>query len=175
MIRCYVITGAMGSGKTPLVDELAHHGFAGVAEPARAVIAEQGIVGGVKIYDRDRQLFLDLMLERSIRDFAEHARADGPVFFDRGLPDLIAYAHLSGLDAEPAEAASRAYRYNHLVFVLPSWREIYVTDEDRRMTFDHAAAFGDAVRDIYTDLGYTLVDVPQATIAERAAFVRDHI
>lgn len=173
--RCFVITGSMGSGKTPLIEALAMDGFLGVAEPARAVIAEQGIVDGLKIYDRDKQLFLDLMLERSLGDFAEHADARRPVLFDRGLPDLIAYARLFGLDAAPAESAARAHRYNGLVFVLPSWREIYVTDEDRRMTFEQAAAFGDAVRDIYTDLGYTPVDVPRATIAERAAFVRDRI
>jgi predicted ATPase len=168
----FVITGAMGGGKTSLIAHLVADGFGGVAEPARAVLAEQRAAGGDGTPERDPERFIELMLERCERDAVAHGSATAPVFFDRGVPDLIGYAELFELDTAPLEAAAQRHPYNPTVFVLPSWPEIYVTDDERRMTVEQAAAFGDRVRDIYTSLGYTLVEVPRATVVERAAFVR---
>src|SRR6185436_10389259 len=102
MVSGVVITGPPGSGKTPIVDELVASGFTGVAEPAREVIAEQRALGGDGVWDRDPQLFLNLMLSRAVADFRKlHAglkpRRHELVFFDRGIPDLIGYAELFGL------------------------------------------------------------------------------
>jgi predicted ATPase len=167
----HVITGAPGSGKTPIVRALAASGFAGVDEPARAVIAEQRAMSGTDVYDRDPEAFLDLMLARSIRDYEASTSADCAVFFDRGIPDLIGYARLFDIDTTAALNAAQGNRYNDVVFALPSWRDIYTTDRDRRMTFEQAEAFGLMVRDIYVELGYSLVDVPRGTVAERAKFI----
>jgi predicted ATPase len=166
-----VITGPPGSGKTPIVGELVASGFTGVAEAAREVIAEQRALGGDGVYDRNPQLFLNLMLSRAVADFRHMRDAPGPVFFDRGIPDLIGYAELFELDASDAAKAAAAHRYDDPVFVLPSWPEIYVTDSERRMTFEAAQAFGDRVRSIYVELGYSVVDVPRDTVVARARFI----
>jgi predicted ATPase len=39
------------------------------------------------------------------------------------------------------------------------------------MSFADAAAFGERVRGIYHRLGYTLLEVPRATVTERASFL----
>jgi predicted ATPase len=169
--NCFVITGPPGSGKTPVIEDLVAGGFGGVPEPARAVLAEQRAVDGQGTWDRNPQLFFDLMLERSLGDLLRHADAQRPVFFDRGLPDLIGYANLFGLDPTAAERAAAQHRYSDVVFVLPAWPEIYVNDDERRMSFPDAAAFGQQVRAIYQQLGYTLLEVPRATVTERASFV----
>ena len=171
----YVITGPPGSGKTPLVRELVASGFVGVDEPARAVIGEQRAMSGTDVYDRDPGEFLDLMLSRATADFEARSAADSPVFFDRGIPDLIGYARLFGLDTHAATRAAQTYRYNAIVFTLPSWRGIYSTDRDRRMTFEQAEAFGRIVHEIYVDLGYSVLEVPQDTIPARARFVLDSL
>ena len=72
-------------------------------------------------------------------------------------------------------AASRRYRYDDVVFVLPAWPEIYVTDGDRRMTFESAQAFGERVREVYRDLGYTIVDVPRDSVERRTRFIAEHV
>jgi predicted ATPase len=173
--KLLVITGPPGSGKTPIVRELVASGFTGVAEPAREVIAEQRAIGGDGVYDKNPQSFLDLMLSRAVADFRRMCRAPGPVFFDRGIPDLIGYAELFGLDASDAANAAAVHRYNDRVFVLPSWSEIYVTDSERRMTFEAAEAFGKRVRRIYVELGYSIVDVPCDPVVARARFILDSL
>jgi hypothetical protein len=65
----FVVTGAPGSGKTPILRELVRLGFLGVDEPAREILAEQRAIGGNGVYDKDPQLFCDLMLERAVADY----------------------------------------------------------------------------------------------------------
>lgn len=173
--HCYVITGPPGSGKTPLLAELVGLGYTGVPEPAREVIAEQRSIAARRVYDRDPALFVELMLDRALADFAASAQSAVPVFFDRGIPDLVGYCRLSGLDTARAWDAAKEHRYNPVVFALPPWPEIYTTDEDRKMTFELAAAFGRQILEVYEQLGYTMIEVPRSSPAERAAFIRDRL
>lgn len=170
---CYVITGAMGSGKTQVLAELIALGYPAVPEAAREVIAEQRLIDTQPVYDRDPAQFVQLMLERAVADWTSAAQSEEPVFFDRGIPDLIGHYEINGFDALPAWEAARRHRYNDVVFVLPPWPEIYTTDADRRMSFADAAAFGRRVQEIYDELGYAVVDVPRGSPAERASFIRE--
>ncbi len=170
----FVITGAPGSGKTPILRELMRLGFLGVNEPAREIIAEQRAIGANGTYDKDPQLFCDLMLERAIADYRRLESAGEAAFFDRGIPDMVGYAQLFALDTSAALAASRRYRYEDVVFVLPAWPEIYVTDSDRRMTFESARAFGERIRAIYLGLGHTIVEVPRDSVETRTRFIAEH-
>ena len=158
-----VITGAMGSGKSTLIAELRKRGFTVVPEPARIVLAEQRAAGGDGVPERSPRRFCELMLERMKSDYDEHPSA----FYDRGIPDLVGYAHLFRL--EPPRVDD--HRYDGRVFVLPAWREIYATDDERKMTFERAEAFGEDVRRIYEGLGYEIVEVPRDTPAARARFI----
>ena len=172
---CFVVTGAPGSGKTPILRELVRLGFLGVNEPAREILAEQRAIGGSGVADKDPQLFCDLMLERAITEYQRLEGAGEPAFFDRGIPDMVGYAEVFALDTSAAWAASRHYRYDDIVFVLPAWREIYVTDGERRMTFESAQSFGDRVREVYLDLGYTIIEVPRDSVETRTRFIAEHV
>jgi predicted ATPase len=170
----FVITGAPGSGKTLVLRELVNLEFLSIDEPARAILAEQRAIGGDGVPDKNPQLFCDLMLQRAIADYERTAGDGDAAFFDRGIPDMVGYAELFGLDTSAAQAASRRHRYNDPVFALPAWPEVYVFDGERRMTFEAAQAFGVRVREVYLDLGYTILDVPRESAEARARFIAGH-
>lgn len=168
----YIITGAPGTGKSALLAELGQD-FGTVAEPARELIAEfraehADVPGAPE--------FVALMLQRSIEKFTLSATSDPvPVFFDRGMPDCVAYATHLGVDARAAEEASRRYRYEPVAYLAPVWEEIYTNDEERQMTIAQVRNFDRCVVDAYRRARYQLVELPRATIAERAAFIRGRL
>src|SRR5688572_28847691 len=96
--RFFVLTGGPGSGKTTLIDELATLGYARTIEAGRAIIQDQMAAGGNALPWVDPTAFADLMLSWEMRSYAQARRDAGPVFFDRGLPDVAGYLRLSGLD-----------------------------------------------------------------------------
>jgi predicted ATPase len=63
-------------------------------------------------------------------------------------------------------------RYNRRVFLAPPWPEIFTQDAERKQTLAEAEATYQVMREIYTGLGYDLMELPFVSIAERAAFVR---
>ncbi|MEQ9814817.1 MAG: AAA family ATPase [Azospirillaceae bacterium] len=174
MTRRFVLTGAPGSGKSSVLAALAADGVATVAEPARQVLAQQRATGGDGVPDRDPGRFVDLMLARAVSAY-DAAAGKSPVIFDRGVPDLFAYAEWYGLDtAAIAEAAARC-RYEAPVFVAPDWPAIYRTDDERTMRFEEACRFGDSLRRAYRHCGYDLVDLPRADVATRSRFILERV
>lgn len=91
--------------------------------------------------------------------------------FDRGIPDLIAYAVRFGVDPSEFELAGSAYRYNSKVFILPPWRDIFVNDDLRKLSFEEALKFHDALGNAYRKLDYELVTVPTVSIQARMDFI----
>lgn len=170
-----IVTGGPGSGKSTLLGVLRQEGYTCVDEPARQIISEQRAINGTGVSDRDPALFIELMLSRAISRYQETQDTAGAVFFDRGVADNIAYAALYKLPFEHGWAAARQFRSNSKVFFAPHWREIYVTDEERTMSFEASAAMGDHLRKIYEQLGYEIVDLPLSGPAERAQFMLDEI
>lgn len=175
MSKNIIITGAMGSGKSTVLQLLKSQHFNVMPEPAREILAEQRSIGGSGVPEQNPKLFVELLLSRSIYQFKQSQKNNDIVIFDRGIPDIIAYAQLFGLDYPAAQRAAEQYRYASTVFILPAWKEIYVTDDERTMSFEAAKEFGNNIRKIYEEHGYTLIDVPCITPEERAAFIKARI
>lgn len=175
MIPYYVLTGAPGTGKSAVLEQLRRRGFDGIDEPARQILAEQRSFGGNGVPDTDPALFVELMLSRAVFERRKPRPADRPVFFDRGLPDLVAYALLYGLDDAPTRNAAHKYRYNPTVFFAPPWQDIYSQDEERRMTYGQACDFGERMRDAYQGMGYVLQELPRVSPEERAQSILETI
>ncbi|HDR9280396.1 TPA: AAA family ATPase [Burkholderia vietnamiensis] len=172
--RFFVVTGGPGSGKTTLLDALERSGFARSHEAGRGVIRDQMAIDGPALPWRDRAAFAELMLNWELRSYELARRARGPVFFDRGVPDVLGYLRLTGL-AVPAhaEAAARRFRYHRRVFVAPPWREIYTQDAERRQDFDEAVRTFDVMVACYTAYGYRPIELPRASVKARVRFVMD--
>lgn len=164
----YILAGPPGAGKTTLLEQLSTS-VTVVPEYARRVLARERETGGRATGDQDPALFVQRMLETAIADYDA---ASGVTIFDRGLPDLRAFCAYYGLSDEHVRRASSTRRYERTVFFLPAWEAIYETDDERILDFESAKAFGALIRDAYEQAGYQLVDVPRASIRDRAAFVR---
>ncbi len=171
----FILTGAMGAGKSTILQELIALKYLCIEEPARPIIAEQRGIEGDGIYDRNPKLFVELMLSRAMFQFKQMQNCDNNVIFDRGIPDNITYAQGFGWDPSHIHNASKQYRYNNLVFFTPGWKEIYQTDDERKMSFEAAKQFGDDVRKLYLSLGYKVIDVPFGKPEVRAKFIIDTI
>jgi predicted ATPase len=170
----WVLTGAPGSGKSAILDEL-RGTIRCVDEPARRVLAHQRATGGVGTPEQDASRFMELLLEFAIADHDVARRETrGPTLFDRGIPDCIAYAVHLGVDPGPSVRTADRYRYHEEAFILEPWEEIYTTDDERTMSFADAVAFHAALERAYTRTGYRLDVIPRGTAKDRAAIVRTH-
>jgi predicted ATPase len=168
----FVITGGPGSGKTTLIDALEQAGFARTIEAGRGVIRDQMAIDGPALPWGDPAAFAELMLAWEMRSYRMAERQVGPVFFDRGVPDVIGYLRLMGLPV-PAHIgrAAEVFRYHRCVFIAPPWREIFTQDAERRQDFAEARRTYEALAETYVRLGYELVTVPCVSVAERLKFV----
>ncbi|MBN9296600.1 MAG: AAA family ATPase [Filimonas sp.] len=168
--HCYVITGGPGAGKTTLLHALKEK-YNYVDEVARTIIQEEMARNGTALPWADKVLYRDIMLERSIATFSK-ATNNCVTFFDRGIPDVVAYTLLIGTQVTPQlhEAASQN-RYNKQVFILPPWKEIYCTDTERKQDFDEAIKTYEVLCDVYEQYGYHLIQVPFLPVKQRAAFI----
>jgi len=165
------ITGAPGSGKTTLMREFAIRGITCIEEPARQLIAEQRAIGGNALPEKDPSLFVEHLLSQSIQNFQSSIESDNLILFDRGIPDVIAYARWYNLSLGKIQKACQDMRYRQQVFLLSPWEEIYSTDEERKMTFEQTIIFHEYLKDAYRSAEYQLIEVPQSSIEDRCKFM----
>lgn len=174
--KLFVLTGGPGAGKTTLIEALAYAGFTVAPEAGRQVILDQQAQGGSALPWVDRNAFAQAMLARDRDSYARLRATAGPVFCDRGIPDTIGYLRLEGLAVPEAMwRTAREHPYQSRVFICPPWRAIYSTDSERRQTWDVAERTYEAMVAVYTELGYTLMEVPRAPVDTRVRFVRETI
>jgi predicted ATPase len=172
MQNLFVITGGPGAGKTTLLLELQKRGFHCVPEVARQIIQEQIETGGTALPWADRRRYTNLMLQRSIDSYRQNASNNRPIFFDRGIPDTLSYAHLIGLtQTAPIVLACEQLRYAPQVFIAPPWKEIYDTDAERKQDFAEAERTHEVILRTYRDCGYEPVELPKSSADQRARFV----
>jgi predicted ATPase len=170
--RRIVVTGGPGAGKTSLIDALQRRGFPRTVEAGRAIIQDQVRIGGTALPWADREAYAQLMLSWELRSYRETEGRAGPVFFDRGAPDVIGYLRLYGLPVPfEARAAGRLFRYDALVFIAPPWPEIFTGDAERKQDLAEAERTYEVMAEVYPELAYTLVELPRASVEDRADFV----
>lgn len=171
----FILSGGPGAGKSTLLNALRTVGYHTVDEASRVLIQEQVAQGGRCLPWVDLPCFARLALDRMIADYNQASTQPGrPVtFFDRGIPDIIAYLRVAGLPVDAAfYRAVQQYPYQPTVFMAPPWEAIYINDSERWQTFAEATTLHDALVDTYQSLGFTIVSLPLVPVADRVAFIQ---
>ena len=167
-----VITGAPCSGKTAVIHELAWRGNRVIHEVARTYIDEQ-LKSGLRLdqIKADELLFERHILLEKVRIESGLAEQE-TIFFDRGIPDSIAYFKLAELDFEEPLKMSRLTRYKRVFFFE---RLGFLRDNVRSEDEDKATKLNFLIEESYRKLGYDLVPVPVLPVKDRADLVLKHL
>jgi predicted ATPase len=168
----YVITGGPSSGITCTADYLAILGYRTTPEAARALI-DNGISKGKTLEEirRDETAFQYsiLMLKQQIE---KNSPQDGIVFFQRGIPETLAYYRYIGADTSGIEGLCTKAEYKK-VFILEPLP--YRQDHARTEGEEGARRLFQLIKETYEELGFDVRIIPRATIEERAAMILNEI
>ncbi len=120
-----------------------------------------------------------MMFDRSINSFEQtdkNVNNKKPIFFDRGFLDTICYAELiQSKISEQMKSYAENWKYNKNVFMLPPWREIYATDNERKQDWKEAVLTFEKMCETYKNYGYDIVEIPNVSVTERADFILEFI
>jgi predicted ATPase len=167
----FIITGGPGSGKSTLINQLRGLNYPCSEEASRQLIIELTTSNPAKLPWHDLPAFAELVLERMIALY-KNSSDTAITFFDRGIPDIIAY--LKAADYPIGENYIKAlatHPYHQIAFILPPWKEIYVNDSERWQTFEESVLIYENIKETYLNLNYQLTEVPKLTVKQRIDYM----
>ena len=167
-----IITGGPGTGKSTIINELIKRGYACLQEISRQVTLQAQKNGIDQLFLTNPLLFSELLLKGRQQQYIESKNLETDiVFFDRGIPDVLAYMDFIG-DVYPESFIHlcKASPYD-TVFILKPWEDIYTSDNERYESFEQALQIHDHLVNTYKNYNYTLIDVPFDTVENRTNFI----
>lgn len=171
----YLLTATSGTGKTSLINSLRSNKFCCSEENVRKVLKEQLNSDGPGLPSKYCKLFVQMMVDYSVDQYNKFLSSVKSVFFDRGLPDTVAYGIRFEIDTEEFNQAAQKYRYNKTAFICAPWKDIFINDSERKGTFEMYKKFHQVLVTQYEKLDYELIEVPFMSIEDRKIFILDFI
>lgn len=169
----YVFTGGPCTGKTTLLMAMKEYGYRVVEEAARVII-ESELEKGKTLKDirGDEFLFQQLALRKKIITERELPK-DKVIFFDRGIPDSIAYYKLCGIENDVELSKALQGVYYKKIFLLDMID--YTRDNVRTETPEQASYVHALLEEGYKNMGFPIIKVPVLPIPERIKFILDNL
>ena len=164
----YVVTGGPSSGKTKVIEHLAFLEYAIAPETARILInIEQNKGRTIEEIRTDEAEFQRKILQMKI-EIEDKISPEQITFFDRGIPDSIAYYQIAGLNPVSVikEAKKRKYRGIFFLERLP-YKKDYARIEDKKTVRE----LNKLLYEAYRNLEYKVVRVPVKPVKERVNFI----
>ena len=175
MNQKYIITGAPGTGKTSIINELNNRGFNCIRETSREIISEQIAKGGEILPWKNQIAFENKIANMRTKQYLKSTKKS-VYFFDRSAIDCIAYLRLNNI--QPTSEIIQAVKkctFNKTAFYTPIWEEIYTNDNERKEKLDQAKKIEIHLLYTYKKKGYKLIEVPRNSIINRTDFILSQI
>ncbi len=178
-----VITGAPGTGKTSIINKLEASSFFCFHEVIRDFTLEAKEDSSNDTFDsnplafvKDPFEFNTKILNGRINQYIQSLENNDPtIFFDRGIPDVLAYMNFFNQKyTSEFMKACQEYIYDK-VFLLPPWKDIYISDNERFESFEEAKQIHYHLEKTYRDNGYKIELVPFGSVEERVDFILNSI
>ena len=176
MANKIIITGGPGTGKTSLITALKANGFNCFDEISREITLKYRKKGINQLFLTDPKLFSEELLKGRIKQYNDSKKIQSKyVFFDRGIPDIIAYLNFKKTRFSDKFLKSiEEHRYD-FVFLLEPWEEIYSSDKVRYESFDEVVSIDSYIQTTYKESGYNPIIIPKEEIDSRLNFVLDKL
>lgn len=168
----YVITGGPSSGKTTVLKELAKLGYIIYPEAARVFIDEEMAKGKSLREIRGNEAEFQRKVLKIKIQIEKEAPRDKIVFFDRGIPDSIAYYQICGLDPKEVLKFCKRKVYKKIFFLeqLP-FKNDYARIEDGKTI----KKLNKLLKESYEKLGYEVIVIPAMSVKERVKKILSEI
>ncbi len=177
-MRRYIITGAPGAGKTTILTALRDRGYPVVGEAATDVITREQRKGREEAWRSPDFLDAITRLQRRRQQLPVPLAATVQVF-DRSPICTLALARYADVPVTPllAGEVDRVVGeriYQPRVFFVRLLGFITRTAA-RRITVEQSVRFEEIHEQAYRELGFELIDVPPAPLADRVTMIDRHI
>jgi len=178
-----VITGGPGTGKTSIINELKNQNHYCFDEFIRELTlkAKEEVDTDLQIsnpiaFVNNPLEFNTQLLKGRLEQFKQATALNKElVFFDRGIPDVLAYMNFFNQEYnDEFLKICHNNKYSH-VFLLPPWKAIYKSDSGRFETFEEAIKIYKSLKQAYKNLGYSITEVPFGTIDKRIDFIINNL
>ncbi|WP_341475811.1 ATP-binding protein [Christiangramia echinicola] len=170
------MTGGPGTGKSSIINRLEEKGEKCLHEISRQVTLEAKKQGIDQLFLEQPLLFSEKLLEGRLDQYLEAMEFNSDhIFLDRGLPDVVAY--MDYFDTKYPEIFNKICQNNRydLIFILPPWKEIYTSDNERYESYEEALKISSYLYSTYKRYGYNPIEVPKLSVEERTSFILDKI
>jgi predicted ATPase len=170
--KWYVITGSPSSGKTTILNSLAKMGCQTVPEAARVLIDEETKKGKTLEEIRKNEIEFQIKVLEIKIETEKKLDKNKITFFDRGIPDTIAYFQLYGFNTEEVIKLCKELKYRK-IFLLEQLP--FVKDYARIEDNEKANKLQILLRKAYADLGYEIIDVPVMPVEDRMKMILSNV
>lgn len=167
-----VLIGGPSTGKTAIINALKARGHTCMTEISRQVTLEAQNNGVNQMFLKDPIWFSTQLMDGRIAQFIESKSSKSElVFFDRGLPDVVAYLdYINAPYDNDFITPCKTYKYDK-IFIFPPWEEIYIQDNERYETFEQAIKIQKYLVKWYSYFKYNPIEVPKTSINARVDFI----
>ena len=128
------------------------------------------------VFAKDSLLFNQRLIDGRSQQYIESQQLEKEyAFFDRGLPDVLAYMdYFDQSYGDDFVNVCKEMSYD-AVFILPPWKEIFALNEIRFETFEESEHLHDHLIERYSYFGNVPVEVPKLPVTHRIQFILEHL